>query len=1557
MLTETGSAHLARVRLAAEGDELRHRMLIESKNRVGESLRAERAEAAAEEMALSLTQAEYAAREAAYSANDLRAELEGTQHEVEALREALANMEKAHVEAQAALRAEHEAERRTLRDAHDAAVAERASVEDTLQRATLAHQNALAAAVEDREYVTAEMDERALEHKYLLRAMAAMAKHEQRQVRRALEPWCHLGWRRGAHRLVVAKRTRKCLAAGFSALHQPAVVDGLRGTAARAVSAMRHRFRRRALSQWAHFVHQRRAYLGAHGAGVSAFRQHGLLRAYLSWEACVSAQQQRRHAMGVAGREWRGGSARKAFASWKELHDVRQKTRRGYASFIRRSFCACYLFWRDQAAIHSVPFRRLRTVLKALDPQGRRMRRALFTMREATSSRQLLRRVGRRWKHLSKARALSTWLEMYRERLVEIDWIRRGLLSLRAGGLARAYRAWVEAAEMARERMRMLRVSAAEMFGSGLRLAWNTLVEWIENERQMDVTMRMLLERNKKRAFNAFTDLVISHGQAIRRIRAALKTCDPVGREMRKALNSMRYVSSHGQQLRAAAAGLLHRTKRVGLNTWRACFLDTVHEHAILRRSAQAMRHRGLSNAYRTWVARAAGSAEANRRLRQAAGRFRQSALHLGWDQWRARHLRCKTAGGAFLSLRRRAARLATNKWREVAHQSRVRKAFRKAHGGEASVKRKGFQALREGFEERRARRQAVRRLRLNREARALEAWSAGIESARAKVRALARGSMVGREQCLRAVCALWRVRCGTSLAQKHKMRQSLHAMRGAGLRKALAAFVDHSTLLQRMRSALRHMRQRKASLGYRSWCDLVRGRHEMRAQLASTVALFGLPSRQMQQAWAAWLGAHRLRLRLRACFLSALRAQTARAYRSWVQGARIAKEQNENTPMAIKRALSAFQHRHLSLGFRTWAEIAGELTRHINRARSAVREWAHGGGLRKGWFTWLEYACDMGSLRARLFSMANRGLTKAFVQWLELAEEASARRAIAQGAAKDLMMGGGYRAAWKAWLACAAAARTAKRAGLAMLNARTVVAMNTWRAATTSRRTVAMRMLNITREMQRRALQAAFAKMRHRELIQQWTVMTHELWLRPRFFRWVATWYLQRFGRPQMLGARNLFRRWVAAWEQGVRRAHADFLVGRERLRACHKGRLVLRSLRHSGMRGVLGVWRHAMLSGRPGLTHAWIVWRANATRMPVARAFRRKHVKRLLARGFAAFELARDARVLEDKLEALHAGRKAKLKVWRTEIMSAERHSLLLRKALEKAHAKARSELEAVERERDAALKQARSMELRANAEHRAALQVLSKEAPTHSPPKLRLQADRWSTAAARGQAHASVSASKLEDIFRAQRETNEEMLLRSRSARESLKTTGNAALIATRFSGALQRRREAEGGAMELELEDAPHASDTAREGAPSDSAAPDAGTPGSPSDGLSGPASPSRGASETVPPIPTLARTLATAPRLQRGSIATYASLAHASSASALGRASSSPQLRVEVATPSRPAWGSARALRAFVEPARRAASPGGLPTRPTISRGPSAGRGLSPEITDLFTSLD
>ena len=75
MLTETGSAHLARVRLAAEGDELRHRMLIESKNRVGESLRAERAEAAAEEMALSLTQAEYAAREAAYSANDLRAEL------------------------------------------------------------------------------------------------------------------------------------------------------------------------------------------------------------------------------------------------------------------------------------------------------------------------------------------------------------------------------------------------------------------------------------------------------------------------------------------------------------------------------------------------------------------------------------------------------------------------------------------------------------------------------------------------------------------------------------------------------------------------------------------------------------------------------------------------------------------------------------------------------------------------------------------------------------------------------------------------------------------------------------------------------------------------------------------------------------------------------------------------------------------------------------------------------------------------------------------------------------------------------------------------------------------------------------------------------------------------------------------------------------------------------------------------------------------------------------------------------------------------------------------
>ena len=359
------------------------------------------------------------------------------------------------------------------------------------------------------------------------------------------------------------------------------------------------------------------------------------------------------------------------------------------------------------------------------------------------------------------------------------------------------------------------------------------------------------------------------------------------------------------------------------------------------------------------------------------------------------------------------------------------------------------------------------------------------------------------------------------------------------------------------------------------------------------------------------------------------------------------------------------------------------------------------------------------------------------------------------------------------------------------MLNARLSMAMNTWRDGTNSKRTVALRVLNIQRESARRSMLEAWAKLRHRNLIQQFHVMTNELYVRPAYSTWMKLWYIRRMACPLvLLGVKFAYNVWVEVWTRMVVKRTRDFMYGRERIRACYRGRGLIRTLRHTGLRGILGVWRHHLLSGSPRLSMAWVKWKAAATRVQVALAFRKRVVKKLKQRGMVAFEIASDHRRLEDRLESLSAGRRAKLKMWKTEIMSAERHANLLKRALEKAHAKSSEELRAVELERDQAINEAKAAVLMADCERRAALKALHAQTPTHSPPKPRVRVDRWSTAAARGHAHHSVAPEQLEKIFTIQRQTSAEYAEKAKMVTPHVRTASKVVGAVSLFSSAGRR-----------------------------------------------------------------------------------------------------------------------------------------------------------------------
>ena len=75
MITDSAAGHLARVRLAADGDELRQRLIEETRLRVSETLRRERAEQLAEELSAMAADSEASARSAAGSVEQLQARL------------------------------------------------------------------------------------------------------------------------------------------------------------------------------------------------------------------------------------------------------------------------------------------------------------------------------------------------------------------------------------------------------------------------------------------------------------------------------------------------------------------------------------------------------------------------------------------------------------------------------------------------------------------------------------------------------------------------------------------------------------------------------------------------------------------------------------------------------------------------------------------------------------------------------------------------------------------------------------------------------------------------------------------------------------------------------------------------------------------------------------------------------------------------------------------------------------------------------------------------------------------------------------------------------------------------------------------------------------------------------------------------------------------------------------------------------------------------------------------------------------------------------------------
>ena len=462
------------------------------------------------------------------------------------------------------------------------------------------------------------------------------------------------------------------------------------------------------------------------------------------------------------------------------------------------------------------------------------------------------------------------------------------------------------------------------------------------------------------------------------------------------------------------------------------------------------------------------------------------------------------------------------------------------------------------------------------------------------------------------------------------------------------------------------------------------------------------------------------------------------RAMLAWVEHAHDRLVQSERQPQAFKRAVAALALRGKSMCFRAWHDKVALRLERQRRLAVAAKEWGSGGGLRKGFFTWLDVYGQVVALRAKLVALRNPGIVKAFARWLEAADEAREGRRIASLGAKDLLSGGKYRDAFVAWLEMWQALRTALNAAVAMLSTRRRAALNTWWAATTTKRNFAYKMLEMQGIATDRQLAEFYMRWAARTLRHKSSLVAVQLWLRPAFDMWLTFWWLRLKASPlSFLGVRKAFDQWLALYSRSLELLDVRRMVARERSKAWQRGRFMMKRLRHVGLRGILPTWRHHMLSMQPEVSRSWVIWKGRVMLSTVAAEFSARRELHDMRRCWQCFQVAAFLGRLEMKLTAVEAGRRAKLKVWKVELMSAEAHSNLLARALDSASAKTRSTMRALEEERDAAIEAERETRERAAAEKRAALAALARRVPRpKSPKKVEkvIPRDPWSTAAAR-------------------------------------------------------------------------------------------------------------------------------------------------------------------------------------------------------------------------------
>ncbi len=506
--------------------------------------------------------------------------------------------------------------------------------------------------------------------------------------------------------------------------------------------------------------------------------------------------------------------------------------------------------------------------------------------------RRILQTCALRWRSHEKLRAVNRWTFWLQQRKAARSILAQCVSRWSNRRAIVGVQAWAAFAAQRRRKRQQVADAVALMRTAGLRRAWNSLVENLQESRAANARMLAVVKRWQ----HSRTAASLQRWSQVTQSRKATK---------QRLLRSVQVLRNSG--------------KHKALQQWRSWSTARQHKRAVMQKALHRWQNRNVCVALQLWRERSQEAIHTRQHLRKTV---------LVWQNASAvRALRTWAHASAQRAAKRRAAELVARRWRNKS----VFAALHRWH--EAAVMRRSNRA-RLAY--------VLRQWQMRQTASCVRQWQNHTAEARKHRQLMVKAAHVFSQTPLQRMLLRWRY----VSRSRSDMRRALstcvlrwqHHKAAGAIRTWAARASDRRRKHQKLAQAVQRFRMPRAVAAIGTWHEYAQDAIRRRNLLKRSVQFWQLS--KVGAAVRAW-HAHtqdvmRQRQLLRRAAFMWTNASALRAVRAWADAAQASKRRQT----LLRKSISAWQHQNVCKFLRLWRDNAATRAHNRKALLACVRRW-----------------------------------------------------------------------------------------------------------------------------------------------------------------------------------------------------------------------------------------------------------------------------------------------------------------------------------------------------------------------------------------------------------------------------------------------------------------------------------------------------------------------------------------------------------------------------------------------------------------------------------------